>query len=244
MLRRHYDQHDHATVLRSISRAAIFESASSIWMVTGNLCLLGLGIAVAPPKAHIVGVVIGAAGMWICMLDTTKKPGTSHLAWMGDLAAILSGMGSSVYILLAEKVHLHFDPNVFFFIISVQYAVYCTIAACFLDSSLPEISFDPVRGYFAWMNPGNGALFLTQIWLSCVTDCLGNLGFITAMKYVPAVVVAAMMLLGPFIAAAEGMLVGVESAPGLLTVVGALVISGGCGIIAISENTSSQSITI
>ena len=47
-----------------------------------------------------------------------------------------------------------------------------------------------------------------------VVDYLGNYAFIAVMKYLPALVIASALLLGPLVACAEGVLLGVEELPG------------------------------
>ena len=103
---------------------------------------------------------------------------------------------------------------------------------------------DPDRGYLGWLDASRTGRLPAQIWLAVVVDYCGNLGFIAVMKYVPALVVAACMLIGPFIASAEGMLIGVESLPRLWTIVGSGVIVCGSGIIATSEQSHSTTVEL
>ncbi|KAL1530117.1 hypothetical protein AB1Y20_001037 [Prymnesium parvum] len=143
----------------SLTHAAIFESASSLWIVVGNLSLFAFGMASPVPKAHVIGILIGVLGMSLCLSDDGAQPS---------------------------------------------------------ESAVPVSAFGDIA-----------------------VDWWGNLGFIAAMKYVPAIVVAAFMLLGPFAATAEGMIVGVESMPGTLTIIGGLIIVCGSAIISVSEQASS-----
>lgn len=63
------------------------------------------------------------------------------------------------------------------------------------------------------------------------------------LKYVPALVVAATLLLGPLVACAEGVLLGVESTPGPWTLVGGAVMVVGSGLIT-AKAAGKQSTTI
>ena len=224
----------------SLTHAAVFESASSLWIVVGQLALLAAGSVARVPPPHVAGVLVGAGGMVLCTLDAAAG-GASSTA--GDATAMLSGVGSCVYLTLAESLRLSLDPNVFYAAVMVQFAVYSAAAAFFLDDSPPDLiaPLDPARGFFGWLHP---RLIGPQLWLAVVVDLCGNLGFIAVLKYVPALVVASSMLLGPFVATAEGMLLGVEEMPGAWTLAGSLVIVCGCGIIVTSEQTHSTTVEI
>ena len=73
-------------------------------------------------------------------------------------------------------------------------------------------------------------------------DLLGNMGFIVVMKYVPGLTVAVVLLLNPVLACAEGLMLGVDRLPGLLTYAGALVIV--CSSAAIVVASQSQTTTV
>eukprot|EP00966_Prymnesium_polylepis_P314289 7262790-Prymnesium_polylepis.1 len=64
------------------------------------------------------------------------------------------------------------------------------------------------------------------------------------MKYVPALVVATALLLGPMVACAEGVLLGVEHFPGPWTIVGGLVILMGGTLIALQAQNQSTSVEL
>ena len=216
----------------SLDHAAIFESASSLWIVVGQLLLFLRGSAPALPRPHVVGVAAGGAGMLLCMLDspTDSTSASTSASVVGDAAAIISGIGSCCYISLAESLRLTLEPTVFYAVVMAQFGFYCTLAAFYLDESPPEFSFDPTRGYFGWLVPSLPGRLIAQIWLAVVVDWLGNVCFIVVMKYVPALVVAGAMLVGPFVATAEGMALGVESMPGPWTIAGSIVIVYGSSL--------------
>jgi len=64
------------------------------------------------------------------------------------------------------------------------------------------------------------------------------------MKFVPAITVAAAMLLGPLVSTVEGIAVGVDELPGGWTLAGGLLITVGSGLIsyAVSESTATVEI--
>ena len=95
-----------------------------------------------------------------------------------------------------------------------------------------------------WLDPSPARLG-TQLWLALVVDLAGNFGFIAVMAYVPALTVAAVMLLGPITSCLEGIAVGVDKLPGPWTLVGSVLITAGSGIISLStsERTTTVEIT-
>jgi len=64
------------------------------------------------------------------------------------------------------------------------------------------------------------------------------------MKYVPSIVVASFMLLGPFVATVEGIIIGVETVPGVWTILGSCVIVVGSAIISLKEQQQTTSVMI
>ena len=77
-----------------------------------------------------------------------------------------------------------------------------------------------------------------------VVDVGGNFGFIASMQYVPALVVAAVMLLGPLTSCLEGIAVGVDVLPGPWTLSGAALITFGSGLIAFTSRETSATVEI
>jgi drug/metabolite transporter (DMT)-like permease len=64
------------------------------------------------------------------------------------------------------------------------------------------------------------------------------------MKYMPALTVSAVMLLGPVMSILEGMLIGVEQFPGHWTVVGGLIVTVGSGTIVMSASRQSTTVEL
>jgi drug/metabolite transporter (DMT)-like permease len=64
------------------------------------------------------------------------------------------------------------------------------------------------------------------------------------MKYVPALTVAAVMLLGPLTATLEGIAVGLDGMPGPWTVAGAALVMLGSGLIAFTSSEQTTTIEI
>uniref|UniRef100_A0A7S2J176 EamA domain-containing protein n=1 Tax=Haptolina brevifila TaxID=156173 RepID=A0A7S2J176_9EUKA len=88
-----------------------------------------------------------------------------------------------------------------------------------------------------------GRLF-AQLWLAFVVDYSGNVGLIAVMKYVPALVVAAALLLGPLVASAEGIMLQVEEMPGPWTLAGGAIIVAGSVLIAVQAQRQSTTVDL
>ena len=231
----------------SISHAALFESAASLWLV--GWAALRWACATAPPvpAAHAIGVLLGVAGAFLTTRDAApsspsspssapslpspSSDGAGSVTAVGDVVAALAGVGAAAYLTAAERARLSLQPLVFFAAVQAQFCAACLAGSLLLGEC--DLSFDADVGAFGWLQPLAPRLPV-QLYLALVVDLLGNLGFLVTMKYVPAITVAAAMLLGPLTATAEGMLLGVESAPGAWTVAGGALIIAGSGIISFS----------
>jgi len=232
----------------SISHASLFESCSSIHIVLAQLGMHAIGRGRAVPRWHILGVVLGGVGAYLATQDAASgdsgsaatPPGLS-----GDLAALVAGVGAATYLSVAESLRLDIDVLAFYCLVMAQMAVFGLCAASILDSEPPSLHrpLDRQHGVFGWLVPIPARL-LTQVWLALVVDVGGNFGFIASMQYVPALVVAAVMLLGPLTSCLEGIAVGVDVLPGPWTLSGAALITFGSGLIAFTSRETSATVEI
>ena len=224
----------------SISHAALFGSCGSIYIVFGQLLASALGHGPAVPSLHVVGVLLGGGGAFLATRDaasdTLAAVGMHHTTLMGDLAALVSGLGAATYLTLVESLRLDIDAIALYALVMGEFAALSLVTACFLDSEPPSFltPLDPQIGVVGWLAP-TPARLLAQLWLALVVDLAGNFGFIAVMAYVPALVVAAVMLLGPLTSCLEGIAVGVDELPGPWTLGGALLITVGSTLIAFTS---------
>ena len=126
-----------------------------------------------------------------------------------------------------------------------QFAVLSLLASYALDSAAPSLGqpLDAQLGVLGWLAP-TPARLPSQLWLALVVDLMGNFGFIAVLAYVPALVVAAAMLLGPLTASLEDIAVGVDELPGPWTLGGAVLITVGSGLIAFTSAASTTTVDI
>ena len=194
----------------------------------------------------MVGVAIGVTGALLTTCDAADDSDTgTPVSMSGDVIALVSGLGAAVYLSFAESIRTDLDPLAFFALVMVQFAALCLAAAVLFDDQPPSFlaPLDVEHGVIGWLSPLPGRLPI-QLWLAVVVDLAGNLGFIAVMKYVPALTVAAAMLLGPLVATAEGIAVGVDRLPGPWTIGGGLLITIGSGLISAATSESSTTVEI
>ena len=232
----------------SISHAALYESCSSIYLVVAQLLAAALGRASCVPKLQLCGVVIGCIGAALTTRDAPVADdgasGTPTSA-LGDGIALVSGLGAACYLSLAEAIRVDIDPIAFFTLVMLQFAALCLAAAYVFDDAPPTWAdpFDETRGVLGWLAPTRARLPV-QLWLAVVVDLAGNLGFIAVMKFVPALTIAAIMLLGPLVSTGEGIAVGVDELPGVWTLAGGVLIIAGSGLISFAGSESTATVEI
>ena len=87
-------------------------------------------------------MLLGVLGTITCSLDLNFVGGRAMLPW--DVVAMFSGLGSCVFLSVAEQMRHTMYPSVFFCAVQLQYALYSFIAAWLFDGITPEFSRDPV----------------------------------------------------------------------------------------------------
>lgn len=236
----------------SISHAALFESCSSLYIVIGRLLAAAAGRAAPVPRLHSCAVLLGGVGAFLATRDAPVEAAngaetavSTPVTMLGDVMALSSGLGASVYLSLAEAIRVDVDALAFFTLVMAQFSVACFLLAFAFDDEPPSLAapFDSLHGVLGWMTPSPARLG-TQLWLALVVDLAGNFGFIAVMAYVPALTVAAIMLLGPLTSCLEGIVVGVDQLPGVWTLVGSVMITAGSGIISFSTSERTTTVEI
>ena len=106
-----------------------------------QLLRAALGLRGAIPRRDALGVLLGALGTIACSLDS-QFVGPQMVPW--DVVAMFSGLGSCVFLSVAEKMRHTMYPSVFFCAVQLQIALYSFIAAWLFDGITPELSRDPV----------------------------------------------------------------------------------------------------
>jgi drug/metabolite transporter (DMT)-like permease len=224
----------------SIAHAATFESMSSLWLVLGELAAWLLLKGPAVSRTTIGAVMIGCFGALLCFGEPHHKGGAGHDPTpFGDALALSSGVGACFFLIAAEKLRHALEPLAFLTSVVAIYSLAAATAAFYIDPRPPSFSLNPISGLFGWLTLSPDRL-LIQLGITAMVDVAGYLAYIAVMKYVPAIMVSAVMLLGPFVSTIEAMLIGVEAVPGLWTVAGAAVITVGSAVIAVESQRKTK----
>ncbi|KAL3668456.1 hypothetical protein V7S43_006539 [Phytophthora oleae] len=221
----------------SIDHAYIFNNCHSLLMVVGRL-LLGRYVS----QFEGLGTAIGVIGGALTTLDHQQSSSTGaevvQVSLAGDLVALLGAVGGALYLITAKKLRAEMD-------ISILFVGMFTLLALliFPAFSLLEIPFqasrDPETGLFGWLDPSRAA---SEAYIVLVCTLVGTLGYIAVMKYFAPIVVSVVMLVEPVLAAFMGVAVGVDVFPGLLTIVGSLLIIAGTALVIVSNSSKTQTI--
>lgn len=224
----------------SIAHAATFESMSSLWLVLGEVATWLVFKGPAVSRTTIGAVMIGCFGALLCFREPPSDSGTGHaVTAFGDALALSSGVGACFFLVAAEKLRHALEPLTFLSSVLAIYSVATAVAAFYIDPRPPTLTTNPTAGLFGWLTLSPDRLPL-QLSVTAMVDVAGYLAFIAVMKYVPAIMVSAVMLLGPFVSTLEGMVIGVEAVPGLWTMAGAGVITVGSAIIAVESQRKTK----
>lgn len=222
----------------SISHAYIFNNCHSLIMVMGRL-LIGHHVS----QFEGIGTGIGIIGGVVTTLDHTPiAVGTGSsvvpVSLAGDLVALLGAVGGMFYLTTAKHLRTEMDTTVLLtgvFIITALLSF-----PIFYALSIPvEFSVDTTYGLFGWVQSEQIA---SESYLVIVCTLIGTLGYIRVMKYFDPIVVSVVMLLEPSLANLIGVAMGVDVLPGLLTIIGSVLIMSGTALVIVSNASRTDSI--
>ncbi|POM80946.1 Drug/Metabolite Transporter (DMT) Superfamily [Phytophthora palmivora] len=221
----------------SIDHAYIFNNCHSLLMVVGRL-LLGRYVS----QFEGLGTAIGVIGGALTTLD--HQPSSSvgaevvQVSLAGDLVALVGAVGGALYLITAKKLRTEMDISILFVGMFTLLALLIFPVFSLLDIPF-EASRDPGFGLFGWLDPSRAA---SEAYIVLVCTLIGTLGYVAVMKYFAPIVVSVVMLVEPVLAAFMGVAVGVDVFPGLLTIVGSLLIIAGTALVIVSNSSKTQTI--
>ncbi|GMF56846.1 unnamed protein product [Phytophthora fragariaefolia] len=221
----------------SIDHAYIFNNCHSLLMVVGRL-LLGRYVS----QFEGLGTAIGVIGGALTTLDHQKSASPEaevvQVSLAGDLVALVGAVGGALYLITAKKLRTEVDISILF--VGMFTLLALLIFPMFSLLEIPfEASRDPEAGLFGWLDPSRAA---SEAYIVLVCTLVGTLGYIAVMKYFAPIVVSVVMLVEPVLAAFMGVAVGVDVFPGLLTIIGSLLIIGGTALVIASNSSKTQTI--
>jgi drug/metabolite transporter (DMT)-like permease len=138
-----------------------------------------------------------------------------------------------LYLVSAKKLRAEVDVTVlmcgiFFVSVLLHFPVFSLLGTDF------EFSRDPTIGLFGWLDASR---FLSETYVVIVCTLVGTLGYVAVMKYFDPIVVSVVMLVEPTIANLMGVAAGVDALPGVLTVIGSLLVVAGTLLVIVSNSS-------
>ncbi|CEG35103.1 drug metabolite transporter superfamily [Plasmopara halstedii] len=221
----------------SIDHAYIFNNCHSLLMVVGRL-LLGRYVS----QFEGLGTVIGVIGGALTTLDHQQASSDSiqvvQISLAGDLVALVGAVGGALYLITAKRLRTEMDITILF--VGMFSLLALLIFPMFSLLNIPfEASRDPEIGLFGWLDPSRA---VSEAYIVLVCTLVGTLGYVAVMKYFAPIVVSVVMLVEPVLAAFMGVAVGVGVFPGLITIMGSLLVIAGTALVVISNSSRTQTI--
>ena len=200
--------------LTSVMRSTVLVCLTPLWAG-----ILSWAVFKAPPSRRFWGgIAVALVGVTIMALggDTTTATGS----WTGDLLALLGGVLSGTYLTIGRAVRPHVDWGPYGAILCLNCALWLLLFAVLSGASLALV--------------GQNALWVILA-MALGPQLLGHIGFAWAVRYVPATIVGAVILLEPVGATALGTVV-LDEWPSARETLGALVIVIGVFLATIPRN--------
>ncbi|KAG9413099.1 hypothetical protein AC1031_016121 [Aphanomyces cochlioides] len=186
---------------------------------------------------EVVGMIIGISGSAITAMDDSTSTNLHAPTLGGDIGAFIGAFGAVLYLFHAKTIQARLD-NIFVFMWCHSFTVSILLIASMWFFGEPfELSFDPAVGLFGWATPG-WTRWPLELYLVGICDFVGGLGYVRVMQYVEPIVVSITMLMEPLMATFLGILVGISSIPGPLTLIGSSIVIAGT-VMVVSVKTKS-----
>ncbi len=188
--------------LTTVMRSTVLVCLTPLW--AGILASL---VFKAPPSRRFwAGIAVALVGVSIMALGGEAAAGTA--SWKGDLLALLGGMLSGTYLTIGRAVRPHVDWGPYGAILCLNCALWLLVFAVISGASLALA--------------GTNAIWVILA-MALGPQLMGHIGFTWAVRYVPATIVGAVILLEPVGATALGTIV-LDEWPSLMETMGAAVI--------------------
>jgi len=200
--------------LTSVMRSTVLVCLTPLWAG-----ILSWVVFKAPPSRRFWGgIAVALVGVTIMALGGDTNTATS--SWTGDLLALLGGVLSGTYLTIGRAVRPHVDWGPYGAILCLNCALWLLLFAVLSGASLALV--------------GQNALWVILA-MALGPQLLGHIGFAWAVRYVPATIVGAVILLEPVGATALGTVV-LDEWPSARETLGALIIVIGVFLATIPRN--------
>jgi len=188
--------------LTTVMRSTVLVCLTPLWAG-----ILSWSVFKSPPSRRFwSGIAVALAGVTIMALG--GDAGSGKASWTGDLLALLGGMLSGTYLTIGRAVRPHVDWGPYGAILCLNCALWLLLFAVLSGASLALV--------------GSNAIWVILA-MALGPQLLGHIGFAWAVRYVPATIVGAVILLEPVGATALGTVV-LDEWPSMRETIGAVVI--------------------
>ena len=205
--------------LTTVMRSTVLVCLTPLWAG-----ILSWAVFKAPPSRRFWGgIAVALVGVTVMALGGDALAGRA--SWTGDLLALLGGILSGTYLTIGRAVRPHVDWGPYGAILCLNCALWLLIFAVLSGASLAIV--------------GPNAIWVLLA-MALGPQLLGHIGFAWAVRYVPATIVGAVILLEPVGATALGTVV-LDEWPSARETLGAMVIVIGVFIATIPSRKSETS---
>ena len=205
--------------LTTVMRSTVLVCLTPLWAG-----ILSWAVFKAPPSRRFWGgIAVALVGVTVMALGGDALAGRA--SWTGDLLALLGGILSGTYLTIGRAVRPHVDWGPYGAILCLNCALWLLIFAVLSGASLAIV--------------GQNAIWVLLA-MALGPQLLGHIGFAWAVRYVPATIVGAVILLEPVGATALGTVV-LDEWPSARETLGAMVIVIGVFIATIPSRKSEAS---
>ena len=205
--------------LTTVMRSTVLVCLTPVWAG-----VLAWGIFKEPPTIRFwTGIAVALLGVGVMAMGGDASDDQAN--WQGDALAVLGGMLSGAYLTIGRSVRPHVDWGPYGALLCTS----CALWLC-LFGWMAEAPFELVGQHAIWV----------VLAMAIGPQLLGHIGFNWAVRYVPATIIGAIILLEPVGATALGTLV-LDEWPSLTEMVGAAIIVVGVMAATIQAKTADQS---
>ena len=202
------------------------------------------------PTLEWGGALVGFSGALVCAATSSVDVDEQGLGrrllgneLTGNLLAFSCSVATVVYLSMAKKLRTRIDLMVFMSLIFIWSSAYLGLYIVAFQPETYELSFDPDRGLFGWLNLRADRLPL-EIAIVVVCNGIGTCGYVAVMKYVDPVLVSCAMLLEPVVATLEGLIAGVTQPPTIEVWLGDLVVIIGSLMVIHAGSRTSETVDV
>lgn len=234
----------------SVGNAVIFSNTHALLLLLGRF-LVGSNVSILESTGALTAFVGGV----FCTYDeslSAEETASPHPApdevapiWvgcMGDLIAVISALGGTVYLVLASTVRARF-PSVYVFVF-MNMVISSFITLSFIVLTGEDISFsrDIHIGMLGFLHTRYDRLPLEMV-MVVICNLTGSMGYLKSTIYFDNLVISVATLMEPVVASVLACVLGVGVLPGFLGLVGNIFVAMGTVLVINPRGAKKETLT-